>query len=256
LTRRRSIVLAATAVLVVAGVFAWLNRPRDEPTRTSVGDAVASFRQEQASGHGHLEGPPPGVYRYATAGAESAESTITSTTHDYNGVSTIALGPGRCGELERWQVLAQRWTETETCPSPDGEKLVAVHEYHEFYGVGQDDSFRCHGDSIAIPSQARPGFHISVKCRSSDSTIVNRSRLVGFERFAVGGKTFPAVHTVTDSRIEGTQSGISRREDWRRRSDGLLLRRSAQSTADSDTLGGTHYVESYTLRLLDLEPRR
>jgi hypothetical protein len=256
LTRRRSIALAATAVLIVGGVLLWLNWPRDEPTRTSVDEAVASFRHDEASGGDRSEGPPPGVYRYATSGGESADTAITSTTHDYRGVSTIVRGPGRCGELERWQVLAERWTETETCPGPDGDELVGVHEYHEFYGVAQDDSFHCDGDPVTIPPRAQPGFHFSDKCRSDDSTVVNDSRLVGFGPLRVGGKTFPAVHTITDSRIEGSSSGSSRRDDWRRQSDGLLLRRSAQSSVESGTLGGTHYVESYALRLLDIEPRR
>lgn len=256
MTRRRSIALAVTAVLVVVGVFAWIDWPRDEPTRTSVGEAVTSFRQGEASGDAHPQGPPPGVYRYATTGGESADTAITSTSHDYRGVSTIVNGPGRCGELERWQVLTGRWTETETCPGPDGEELVAVHEYHEFYGVAQDDSFHCDGDPVTIPPRAQPGFRFSGRCRSDDSTVVNDSRLAGFGPVHVGGKTFPAVHTITRSRIEGSSSGISRREDWRRRSDGLLLRRSAQSSVESDTLGGTHYAESYALRLLDTEPRR
>jgi hypothetical protein len=257
LTRRRSIALIVVAVLVVGGLFAWINRPRDEPTRTSVGDAVASFRHDDASDHGDLNGPPPGVYRYATEGGESASSSINTVEHDYGGVSTIVLEPGRCGELEHWQVLAERWTETESCPDPHGDRLAAAHEYHEFYGIQQDEPFRCDGGSTTGPAATRPGFRFSSNCHDGDdATIASSSRVVGTTPVRVGDETFPAVHTVTDSHIEGTTSGISRREEWRRRSDGLLLRRSVQNSAEADIAGGVDYTESYTLRLLDTEPRR
>jgi len=255
--RTRSIALIAAAILVAVGALAWILVPRDEPTRTSVDDAVDAFRKEGNSGRGDLNGPPAGVYRYATEGGESAESAINTTEHDYDGVSTIVLGPGRCGELEHWQVLAQRWSETESCPGPDGDRLAAGHEYHEFYGIQQDESFRCDGAATTEPAVARPGFRFSSDCHDGDdSTIASSSRVVGITPVQIGDETFPAVHTITDSRIEGASSGISRREEWRRRSDGLLLRRSVHTSAESDIAGGVDYTESYTLRLLDAQPRR
>jgi hypothetical protein len=256
-TRRRWIALIAAAILVAAGALVWVLLPRDEPTRTSVNDAVDAFREESASGPGDIDGPPPGVYRYATEGGESAASAINTTDHDYDGVSTIVLGPGRCGELEHWQVLAERWSETESCPGPHGDRLVAAHEYHEFYGIQQDEPFRCAGGSTTDPAVTRPGFRFSSNCHDGDdSTIASSSRVTGITPVRIGSQTFPAVHTVTDSRIEGTTSGIARREEWRRRSDGLLLRRSVQNSAEADIAGGVDYTESYTLRLLDTEPRR
>jgi hypothetical protein len=254
MTRRRSIALAVAAVLVAVGLFAWLNRPRDQPTRTSVGDAVSSFRHEDAAG-AHAGGPPRGVYSYATRGGESAETPLLDASHDYRGVSTIVVGTGACGELEHWQVLVERWTEAETCPA-GGDRLTAVREYHEFFGVEKRDSFRCGADSAGDPSLERPGSRFSSSCRSSDSTVASHSRFLGFGRIPVGGQTFAAAHIVTDNRLEGASSGSSRLQDWRRRSDGLLLRRSAQTILDTDTAGGTHYAESYTLRLLSSRPKR
>lgn len=257
MTRRHWIALIAAGTLVVAGVLAWILIPRDEPTRTSVNDAVNAFREEDTAGNVDPRGPAPGVYRYAAKGGESASSPINTVEHDYGGVSTIALEPGRCGELEHWQVLAERWSETESCPGPHGDRLVAAHEYHEFYGIQQDEPFRCAGHSTTDPAAARPGFRFSSNCHDGDdSTIASNSRVVGTTPVRVGDETFPAVHTVTDSRIEGITSGISRREEWRRRSDGLLLRRSVQNSAEADIAGGVDYTESYTLRLLDTEPRR
>lgn len=257
MSRRRYIAIAAVAGVGLLALVAWLNRPRDEPARASVKDAVRAFRAgaenrdlEAASGE-----PAPGVYRYATRGEESAKTAIGGATHDYYGVSTIAVGSGRCG-VERWQVLTGRWTEAETCLGPKGYELKTVTEFHEFFDVGQKDSFRCHGAPAPRLADLQPGISFSGLCESDGSTISSVAEVVGFGTVFVGDEAFPVVHTRARSRVEGETSGSALRDDWRRRSDGLLLRRSVTSDADSDAGGGTHYTERYTLHLIDLEPRR
>jgi hypothetical protein len=88
------------------------------------------------------------------------------------------------------------------------------------------------------------------------SSVVNASRVVGVETVTVAGELFEALHTESRSQLEGESTGVARREDWRRRSDGLLLRRTVSSTADTGLGGGTHYGEQCTIELLDPEPRR
>ncbi len=252
--RGRKIALLAVACLLAVAVLAWLNRPRDEPARSTVDDAVRSFRAEADSatrGGEHGE-PAPGVYRYATRGSESVKTAVIGTTHDYDGVSTIVLSAGRCGERERWQVLTGRWSEAEACESADGEASAKVTEFHEFFGTGQEDSLRCR----STPVSGRPGARFSSFCESEDFSIANRSRVVGVERVSVGGETFDATHVETQSVFGGENSGTSRREEWRRRSDGLLLRRSVASEADTNAGGGSHYSERYTLQLLSTKPQR
>ncbi len=256
-SRRRYI--AALVVVCAAGlaVLAWLNRPRDEPARATVDDAVRSFRAEDDGAPSAGPGKPAlGVYRYATRGWESAQSPIVDTTHDYDGVSTVTVSEGRCGVVERWQVLAGRWTEGESCPGPRGDRFAAATEFHEFFGFEQEDSFRCRGLSMSGPPVERAGARFSSSCASEDSSVVNASRVVGFETVTVAGELFPAIHTESRSQLEGGSTGTARREDWRRRSDGLLLRRSVSSTADTSLGGGTHYTERYSIELLDLQPRR
>jgi hypothetical protein len=253
LARPRYIALLGVCV-AGAALFAVLHGIRDEPTRASVDDAVRTFREEDGrSGHGGGPGEPAlGVYRYATRGSESAHSPIASATHDYGGVSTIVLSPGRCGELERWQVLTGRWTEAEACPGSHGGEFKAT-EFHEFFGVGREDRFRCRAGSTAGSSVVRVGARFSSSCRSDGSSISSDSRVVGFEKVPVAGKALDAVHLVSRSLLEGETSGTARREEWRRRSDGLLLRR----TVDSDaTMGAIHYTEHYTIRLLEPKPLR
>jgi len=252
--RRRKVALLATVFLVAVAVLAWLNRPRDEPTRATVDEAVRSFRAKGTGGRGGGQGEPAlGVYRYATRGSESTRGPILSTTHNYGGVSTIALSAGRCGERERWQVLAGRWTEVEAC-APHGERLAALTEYHEFFGFGQEESLRCHGEAPA--GSLGPGARFSNLCKSGDSSISSSSRIVGVDRVSVGNETFDTLHIKTRNAVEGDPSGTAKREEWRRRSDGLLLRRSAESDVDTSAGGGSHYTEQYTIRLLSATPRR
>jgi hypothetical protein len=255
--RRRRIALVAIGACAVALAFlAWLNRPRDEAARTTVEDAVRLFRGtgDRGGDKSRSAGPALGVYRYATHGFESVGSAIFGTTHDYRGVSTIVLSSGRCGMLERWQVLAGRWTEAESCPGSDGQELRAVTEHHEFFEVRQENSFRCRGLVTSASPVTRPGARFRSSCQSEDTHIYTASSEVGFDRVAVGDKTFGAIHTVSRSLLEGETSGTVRREDWRRRSDGLLLRRSVDAETNTSIAGGLHYGERYTIELLDPDP--
>jgi hypothetical protein len=250
--RKGKITSVVIACVVGLAALAWLLRPRDEPARATVDDAVRSFRAEgdPRRREGRQRGPAHGVYRYATEGFESAQSLI-GATHDYDGVSTITLSAGLCGELERWQVLEGRWTEVEACRG-----TYWVTEFHEFFGVGQKDSLRCRGGSGSESLVLEPGARFSSSCDSDGFSISSSWRVIDFERVPVGGESFDAVHLESRSAFEGDNSGTARREEWRRRSDGLLLRLSSESDADSSAGGGTHYSEQYTLRLLAVTPQR
>ncbi|MGC1852623.1 MAG: hypothetical protein WA687_09320 [Solirubrobacterales bacterium] len=256
-SRKANIALLVFACVLALAVFAWINRPRDEPAKATVDEAVRSFREDGgAAGEGDRAGGPPfGVYRYATRGSESAQTPLAGATHDYGGISTIVISEGPCGLRERWQVLEGRWSEGEACTN-SGEETLRITEYHEFFGIGQEDTFRCHGEPISDSLARRPGAHFSSTCESDDSSISNSSRIVGLERIPVGAEDYKAVHVETRSLIEGENSGIARSEEWRRRSDGLLLRRTVESDADASTGGGTHYSEECTIRLLEATPRR
>lgn len=255
--RRRYIVSLVVVCIAGLAILAWLNRPRDEPARATVDDAVRSFRAQDDSGRDATdrEARALGVYRYTTQGSESVQSPISDTTHDYDGVSTIVVSEGRCGGVERWQVLEGRWTEGESCPGPRGYRLTAATEFHEFFGFEQEDSFRCHGIAMPRPPVKR-GVSFSSSCRSGDSSVTNASRVVGFEPVTIAGEPLQAIQIESRSELEGEVTGTSRREEWRRLSDGLLLRRSASTTTDTGLGGGTHYTEQYTIELLDPKPQR
>ncbi len=258
MARGRKIALLGGGLLVVLAVLAWLNRPRDEPAKATVADAVRTFRAEDdpATREEKAGEPALGVYRYGTRGLESVESPVFDTTHDYNGTSTIVLSRGRCGQRERWQVLDGRWSEVEACLPRDGEATLTITEFHEFFETGQKDVFRCHGPAGAEPATLKPGARFDSSCESDDSSTATTSQVVGVETVPVGYEEFPAIHITSRSVFDGATSGITSRDEWRRRSDGLLLKRSVESEADTNVAGGTHYSERYTVRLLSTTPKR
>jgi len=251
--RRRKIALLVAACAAVLAIVAWFAWPRDEPTRTTLGDAVRSFRAEGDRGKGTNgpDEPAPGVYRYGTRGSESVNSPVLDTTHDYNGLSTVVLSAGRCAERERWQVFDGRWTEGELCTS-HGRTTGTVTEFHEFFGVGQKDSFHCHSGATS----AKAGASFTSFCESDDSSISTTTHVRAGEKVYVGGLAFDATPVESRSVFGGAESGSAVRREWRRRSDGLLLRRSVRSEADTSTAGGSHYTERYTIKLLSTTPKR
>ena len=94
------IALVVAAVVVVGGLAVWKLFPKDDTSRVSVNEAVAEFREEGGAaggGEGVLFERQPGVYRYQTKGSESADTGLLSTTHDYDGISTITLSKRSCG---------------------------------------------------------------------------------------------------------------------------------------------------------------
>ena len=58
----------------------------------------------------------------------------------------------------------------------------------------------------------------------------------------------------TDVKLDGHVSGTAKRDDWRRRSDGLLLRRVTSSDAHMSGTIDADYNERYSIQLLSVEP--
>jgi hypothetical protein len=247
------VVVLATAYLV------WKHGPIDRTSKATVGDAVSSFR-EGGGGRGAGSGPlferEPGVYRYSTRGSESADTGLLSATHDYDGVSTITISPKGCGVVERWQVLGGRWAEFTSCPTKgDFFELVGLVEYHEFFGETRESTYRCTGDAASNRSARQVGKRFKGRCVSKTGASATSTSLVeAIEKVDVGGGPYDAVHTVTDVKLEGDVTGTATREDWRRRSDGLLLRRVTGSEARMSGPIGADYSESYTIQLLSVDP--
>ncbi len=259
-SRRRYIAILAIPCVVVAGYLVWRALPRDTAAPVAAGEAVRVFRQRAVAPLTARPGePPPGVYRYSTRGEESVDAAlgILGTSHRYRGTSTVSVIPTRCGSVERWQVLASRWTEVASCSEPGGYRLLSVDELHEFFGVHRRVVYRCRPEPVRpAASMLRPGMAWRGRCATENSSRESRLRVVGIGPVRVGGRRVEAVHTRTDLRLRGTYSGSAGEEEWRRRSDGLLLRRLSRTDARSGGAVAADYVERYEIRLLDLRPDR
>ena len=260
MSRGRYIGLGVIALVVVGAIFFWQFAPRDDVTRATVGEAVQKFRnrveQRVAGGAGLLSGVEYGVYRYAIHGGEDIDASILSSRHNYGGVSTIAVTPTSCGVEERWQVLRGRWTEINLCRTEGGSRVATLRDSHEFYGEERVNDYVCRGDEIPAAADQRPGMRWTFACGADEASAENMTRVIGVEKLEVGGQSIDAVHTRSTILLEGEVSGVDRREEWRRRSDSLLLRRTDAVNTSLDVLGGADYEERYSLDLISTQPQR
>jgi hypothetical protein len=258
--RRRHIAIGLVAsLLLVAGYLVWRAFPRDRPAPAQAGEALREFRRRAARPIVGRPGEPgPGVYRYATRGGESVDAVagVLRADHDYSGVSTIAVIPTACGAIERWQALESRWMEIASCMPRARQRLLAVDELHEFFGTRREVTYRCREPLRPSATLLRPGMRWRGRCRTEDGSRESRFRVLGFEPVRVGGGEWEAVHTRTDYRMRGEYSGWAADEEWRRRSDGLLLRRTSRTRARSDDPIPADYEERYSIRLLSTRPVR
>ena len=191
-----------------------------------------------SGGEGVLFERQPGVYRYETKGSESADTGLLSTTHDYDGISTITMSPKSCGAVdgvvERWQVLGGRWAEFTTCPTKGGDffELIGFVEYHEFFGEDRENHYTCTGDPASKRSSRQVGKTFHGRCESDEGDSGSArpwSRGSRRSTSAASPSSRPHLHHV---KLDGQVAGTAKRDDWRRRSDGLLLRRVTSSDAN------------------------
>ena len=250
--------VAATVSAVIFAVWHFL--PQDPVSHLSQSQALRLFDRHMRGG-AEAEpagGPWPqlGVYRYDTQGWEAVDLGPLGGTHDYDGESTVTLWPGRCGIVERWQVLVTRWSEAEACRDQRGGRMTTLHEFREFYGVTQEDRFTCDGRTSLSPSNGRPGQNLRAACTSVTASALHEMEVVGLPRMSVDGEGVEAVHLAGTSTSRGSISGSMRVEEWRRRGDGLLLRRRVRGSFSTDLHGGIDYDESYLIGLISLRPER
>jgi hypothetical protein len=255
-SRRRYIALAAVAAGIVVAIVAWKVFPRDQVSKATVAEALQEFRGAGGPGGRQGKGPELGVYRYTTRGGETLNSNFADAKHDYGGVSTVAITPGPCGDVERWSVLLQRWNEAEVCLGPDGSRLKSLRVFHEFFGVGKAPDYICRGKPTPYAKDLRVGMSWTTKCRADKSSVSTEVNVEGLESVRVGARAFDSVKITARSVVEGDPSGSGEVREWRRRSDGLLLRRTAESKAKVSQGGGGHITENYSLDLISPEPQR
>lgn len=254
-------VLVAILVLSAAGMTFYFFYPKDSVRKSGVDPALVSFRKEmkQATGYSRHSGdpiPPYGVYRYLTRGSEAIETEAASTRHSYGALTAITLTPTRCGVKERWQPLAQSWTEGELCLYSKTSTVVAERNFHEFFGESKLTRYGCVGGYPPYSAALRAGMHWVTRCRSDSGTVISREEVVGLGKVKVNGKLIDAVHLHSAVKLNGEPDGTDTQDSWLRRPDGLLLRRIEASQAHVDAGGGGEFSEHYEITLISAEPQR
>jgi len=237
--------LCVLALVVVVGAVAWQLIPNDSTSGVTVDDALARYRamvdREPARAQA-LDGlPEPGLYRYTVRGGESLDALLDSE-HQYTGTAIVVVVRDSCGVEERWRVLRERWSSSLLCRDGDRMHLVELHDHHEFFGEAKDSVYSC-----------RPAGAEETTCEAGGEAIAYKTVVLGSERIEVGGRRLLAEHLRSHLRLTGETTGVGLVDEWRRPSDGLLLRK-RQRTAASFSAGD--YAESYEIELLSAGPRR
>lgn len=251
---RRGLLVAALAAVVLAVGFVAARRLlfRDTAEPVSVQEAVGRLEAgEPAPKVRGARVPAAGVYEYETSGEERFEAFI-SATHPYPERTTITVTRGGCGVLMAWIPLEGRETEWDMCPGARGWGLAGIREAHEFFGQGDERRYSC-ADGVAF----RPAGRWRFTCRFEDRADVYEGRAVGVETLRVGGSPVETIHVRQTDALSGEEEGSGSEESWYRRSDGLIVRRVAETSDRSPVPGGGTgtYTERYELRLLSLAPK-
>lgn len=254
--RRRWRLIAVVAILLAAGaVYGWIRWPHDSTAPASIGEALSGFRSRAGGAQRRRPGLPKyGVYLYETHGSETLETVVLGSTHRYHGRSTITVEPAPCGIQERWQVLTTRWNESTTCQMRNGLRAVSIDEHHEFFGAVSALSYPCRGSHEPLPRSYRIGLRWTIACGNSGGSVRLRSTVVAFQRLEINGERVPAFNIRSRVVFDGEVSGASIVSDWRRPSDGLLLRRAVDTKANVDVIGGGNYDENYSLAIVSIAP--
>lgn len=261
----RTWLLAVLGLLALAlggyAVYRALTRETSQPA--SVASAVDRFGAQRAAAHElppALRGraPEPGVYVYATRGAEVSH-VLGTRRHGYPARTTITVSATPAGCLRtRWDVLATRWDATVACPRPDGSRrLVSQSESHEFAGHVDERTYVCTPDSSALPAALRRGATWSSRCAIEGTTTADRGVVVGPRTIALDGRRTRTVLLRTTTRVSGETLGTGTTFTWVLPRTGLVVRRTIANASRTDTIVGTvPYEERATLALTQPRPRR
>ncbi len=249
---------AVAVVLVTVGaVYMWSQWTGDTTVPASIGEALSSFRSHIGRAHRRPGLPKYGVYVYRTQGSETLDTAILGSTHKYRGSSTITVEPSTCGIRERWQVLTTRWNQSTTCQAKrNGLRASSLSEHHEFFGTVSALSYPCRDSHEPQASNYRIGLRWTISCGNSADSARISSSVVAFQAIKVDEERIPAFKIRSRVVFDGEVVGASLVRDWRRQSDSLLLRRTVDTKASVNVIGGGHYDENYSLKISSIAPHK
>lgn len=251
--RRVLLSLGAAGTLLVAGTgvtYLVLSRP---PAPVSVPDVIHHYRSAHPSPEpvpsGRPPAPRPGVYIYATTGAESISAGIK---HTYPRRTTLTVTEAGCGLRVRWDALAGRWQQWQLCPVNGGWQLASYVDAHKFLYLQDTHRYQCTGEPWTLSSTV-----VTFSCDTGTSVLTSTVRVVGQELLTVGAASVPTVHVQVEQAATGASTSSGSADLWLRASSGLPIREVIHDTGSQVVLGSRiSYRESATFQLESLRPRR
>ncbi len=199
--------------------------------------------------------PALGVYVYATDGYEETDA-LSGQRHDYPARTALTISRQGCGIRYRWQPLKERWDESDGCQTPAGIELSRVAIHHEFFHRAATEDFALDPGSVVLPAKPAAGATWHWKGKSDDSAIDTLTKVIGFEKIAVGGEKVHVVHIRYETAMTGDNEGTQIQERWMDMETGLLIRMITSVDAKVEIpFGGTaNYTERVRIDLTSMTP--
>jgi hypothetical protein len=243
--RRQPWPVPACLVLVLVLAAGWL---------TACGGGAHSSTGKSPPAAAGAAVQKPGTYSYATRGADRVDAILTGR-HRYPPLTTVTVVRQGCSLVERWDALAERWSESRSCVAGNRWRLVSLVDYHEFFGESVEQHYDCEGRFIPRPALVHTGFRWTDRCRAPGATATLDGTVVRTQTLAVDGKPARTVLLRLRARLRGRIRGSNVVDSWLLRSTGLLVRREVRSDLALDSsVGKVKGTERYSLRLRSLEP--
>lgn len=189
-----------------------------------------------------------GWYRYATEGFEQVDA-LQGGRHDYPVDSYLTVQPGACGEVVRWQPIAERWHEWHWCEGV----IVAERSYHQWFGIPDEEAADCIGGEDYRTADA--GSTWTMVCSRERSVSTSVVTLLGQEEITVAGDRVTAIHLAYEQVTEGETVGTLTTDLWLHPRVPLVVRWMREdASATTSRIGDVAYTERFTVELASLEP--
>lgn len=259
--RRRALVIALGAAVVVAALAAFVAWPRGT-SEISTNEAVDQFRSNETDSEdgsdeerGRVDAPLPGVYSYAAEGDQSVKlGPLPTEDRPLPATVTAVAAPGADGCFE-WTVnfFAEHTERTRHCV--DGESLrLDEHVKHQRIGpLSPTATMRCDPDTVVRANGAGAdleceldldGGPASINASLAGATTVGRTTTLGIAGDEVLATPVTITYTVT-----GDLSGSWEETTW-----WTAQRLPVRIARTIDLRGPATFTEDSELQLQSLEP--